>query len=329
MGAGWYAKGTTVSSGAGKRAAYDTLMISRLRFGDASGRWVEYELNPTYAGKTLQSIVSSCMSSNRMNNNSAAWQAGQCSNVGKLTSSHSVSGVSQVLRIGVGDGQNDGSDWALFMPLTGNGSGDYLGNNIWNFGGETKTNNLYAGTVTISATPCTLLFEAKGNSGTYKNIWTGWYTAGAAVSSGAGKRAAYDTLPLARIRFSDASGAFAEYQLNAAYAGQTLQSIVSSCMGSNRNNNNSAAWKAGQCSNVGKLMSSNSVSGVSQTLRIGVGDGSNDQYDWALFMPLTGNGSADYVGNNIWNFGGEDETNNGYTSGNVMISGISSCQNTP
>jgi hypothetical protein len=211
--------------------------------------------------------------------------------------------------------------------VTGNGNGDYLGANIWNFGGETETNNGYTGTVTISSkcgakpTGCSpsVLFEAPGNNGTYRNTWTGWYSTGNTVSSGNGKRAAYDTLAISGIRFSDVTGRFAEYDLGANYAGKTLQSIVSTCMGSNRNNNNSPAWKAGQCSNVGKLASSNGVSGVSQVLRIGVGDGSADGVDWALFMPVTGNGNGDYLGANIWNFGGEMETNNGYT-GKVTIS---------
>merc|ERR1712032_537220 len=60
--------------------------------------------------------------------------------------------LSSVLRIGVGDGQNDPEDWALLMPLSGNGEGDYNGANVWAFGGEDETNNGHSGTVTVSAT---------------------------------------------------------------------------------------------------------------------------------------------------------------------------------
>ena len=60
--------------------------------------------------------------------------------------------LSSVLRIGVGDGGSDSHDWALLMPLSGNGNGDYNGANVWAFGGEDETNNGYSGTVTISAT---------------------------------------------------------------------------------------------------------------------------------------------------------------------------------
>ena len=58
---------------------------------------------------------------------------------------------------------------------------------------------------------------------------------------------------------------------------------------------------------------------LSSVLRIGVGDGARDSLDWALLMPLNGNANGDYNGNNAWAFGGEGETNNGY-SGTVTIS---------
>ena len=58
---------------------------------------------------------------------------------------------------------------------------------------------------------------------------------------------------------------------------------------------------------------------MSSVLRIGVGDGGSDSYDWALLMPLSGNANGDYNGANVWAFGGEDETNNGYR-GTVTIS---------
>ena len=78
-----------------------------------------------------------------------------CSNVGTRTSSSGSFGsfsLSSVLRIGVGDGQVNSDDWALLMPLSGNGNGDYSGYSAWAFGGEGETNNGYSGTVAISAT---------------------------------------------------------------------------------------------------------------------------------------------------------------------------------
>ena len=72
------------------------------------------------------------------------------------------------------------------------------------------------------------------------------------------------------------------------------------------------------------------MSGLSGTgnLRIGVGDsasGSSDSVDWALFMPLSGNGRGDYSGKNIWAFGSEKRANTGY-NGAVYIEAASSGQ---
>ena len=95
------------------------------------------------------------MGSNRRNSGSSDWKAGLCRNVGKLRSSSGSFGrfsVSSTLRIGVGDGGSDSNDWALLMPLQGNGNGDFNGNNVWAFGGESQANNGYSSTVRISAT---------------------------------------------------------------------------------------------------------------------------------------------------------------------------------
>ena len=153
--AGWYNSGYTVVSGQGKRSVYNTLAITRLRFSDNSGRFVEYALNPKYKRRTLLSIVQECIGNKRSNDGSSAWDSGLCNNVGKLRSKSGSFGrfsVSSVLRIGVGDTGSDRGDWALLMPLQGNGNGDYRGSNTWVFGGEDATNNGYSGTVTISAT---------------------------------------------------------------------------------------------------------------------------------------------------------------------------------
>ena len=112
------------------------------------------------------------------------------------------------------------------------------------------------------------LFQAPGSSSSFKNTWTGWYSAGSTVSYGSGKRAAYDTMPLYSLRLSDSSGRFVEYKLNDGYAGRTLLSIVQGCMGSNRRNTGGQAWRTGLCSNVGTRTSSSGSFG-SFSLSIG------------------------------------------------------------
>ena len=173
-----------------------------------------------------------------------------------------------------------------------------------------------------------VLFQAPGSFSSFRNVWTGWYSAGSTVTTGSGKRAVYDTLPLSSLRLSDSSGRFVEYKLNDGYAGRTLLSIVQGCMGSNRRNTGSSAWRSGRCSNVGTRTSYSGSFGsrfsLSQVLRIGVGDGNSDANDWALLMPLNGNADGGFKGKDVWAFGGEDETNNGY-SYTVTISATATC----
>ena len=188
-----------------------------------------------------------------------------------------------------------------------------------------KTWRMFVHAVNKACNSSVDLFLAAGSSPSFKNIWPGWYSAGSAVNSGSGKRSAYDTLPISSLRLSDDSGRFVEYQLNKGYAGRTLLSIVQGCMGSNRQNTGSSGWRSGLCNNVGTRTSySGSFGGfsLSSVLRIGVGDGQLDILDWALLMPLIGNANGDFLGNSAWAFGGERQTNNGF-SGTVTISACS------
>jgi hypothetical protein len=126
-------------------------------------------------------------------------------------------------------------------------------------------------------------------------------------------------MPLTGIRFADSSGRYAQYTLAPAFAGKTLLQIVTQCV-ITRANTGSAAWKAGLCSNVGTLQSK-ALATASTTLRIGVGDGSADRFDWALFMVKPGNGHGDFQGRHIWAFGSEQRTNTA-ANGPVEIVGI-------
>jgi hypothetical protein len=148
---GWYSSSSsyTVASGSGKRAAYNTQALTGLRFSDAAGKYAEYRLNGRYSGKTLLWIVHNCMGSTRRNTGGSTWRSGHCTGVGSLTKSNSLSSATS-LRIGVGDGGADSNDWCLFMPLSGNGRGDFAGYSIWCFGSEGRTNTGHTGTVTIT-----------------------------------------------------------------------------------------------------------------------------------------------------------------------------------
>ena len=107
------------------------------------------------------------------------WRNGFCSNIGSRAKSYGSfrDSPSSYLRIGVGDsarGSNDRLDWTLFMPLQGNGRGDYSGARIWSFGSEYRMNTGYNGMVYIHGNAVTkhsyyTLFNGIGGLATHKN----------------------------------------------------------------------------------------------------------------------------------------------------------------
>ena len=150
---GWYSSGYTVTAGSGKRAAYGTVGLSSLTLKDDRNYFVEYAITSAYRGMTLLAIVQGCMGGHRSQSSSESrWRNGFCT-IGTQTAVSGLSGTGN-LRIGVGDsasGSSDSGDWALFMPLSGNGRGDYSGSNIWAFGSEMRANTGYNGAVYIES----------------------------------------------------------------------------------------------------------------------------------------------------------------------------------
>jgi len=338
---GWFNRGSTVIAGRGKRAAYDDMRLTSLRFSDSSGAWAEYELIDSYCGRSLLSIVKACLRANRSNDGGSVWQHGHCS-IGVLRSSRGIASVARWLRIGVGDGSaDDPLDWALFMLQTGNAGGDFKGTGAYALGSEIFTNTGHAGEVTLyggvgtsttmttsaSTTTTTtlpanyrILLIGTGANITHRNQWAGWFNNGSTVTEGRGKRAAYDGMPVTSLRFSDSSGAWAEYDLTAPYSGRSLLTIVQDCMGADRFNDGGWKWQHGHCS-VGILKSSRDIASAATQLRIGVGDGSVDNtLDWGLFMLQNGNAGGDFQGTRAYALGSERITNTGH-AGEVMLHG--------
>ena len=158
-----------------------------------------------------------------------------------------------------------------------------------------------------------LLFTSSGYDSDFKNIWSSWYNSGGSVTSGDGKRSEYDKLALRKIRIRDSDGNDTIWNLQQPYLGQTILSIVSNALPNKENSRNDGnsplKWKNGHAT-IGTLIpNTGGKSGVSD-LRIGVGDGSYDPLDWALFMPVSGNGRGDMKGTNCYNLGGEERVTN-------------------
>merc|ERR1712242_374562 len=97
---------------------------------------------------TLLAIVQLCMGSKRSNGDTLKWKQGHCT-IGTLLASSGISNVSPHLRIGVGDGQSDVKDWALFMLQNGNANRDFAGDKAYAFGSEGRANTGHVGMVNI------------------------------------------------------------------------------------------------------------------------------------------------------------------------------------
>jgi len=148
--------------------------------------------------------------------------------------------------------------------------------------GTSTTMTTSASTTTTTTLPANyrILLIGTGANITHRNQWAGWFNNGSTVTEGRGKRAAYDGMPVTSLRFSDSSGAWAEYDLTAPYSGRSLLTIVQDCMGADRFNDGGWKWQHGHCS-VGILKSSRDIASAATQLRIGVGDGSVDNtLDW-------------------------------------------------
>eukprot|EP00927_Polykrikos_kofoidii_P065056 TRINITY_DN60853_c0_g1_i1.p1 TRINITY_DN60853_c0_g1~~TRINITY_DN60853_c0_g1_i1.p1 ORF type:complete len:718 (+),score=97.71 TRINITY_DN60853_c0_g1_i1:103-2256(+) len=165
-----------------------------------------------------------------------------------------------------------------------------------------------------------LLFLGRGSSDRHSNVWGGWYSRGRSVQSGNGKRSFYDHGEIVGVRFEDSAGSFAEYILLDEFTRRPLLEIVQECMSGAIANDGSEEWNSGHC-HVGELIDSSGISDISSLLRIGVGDGTNDANDWALFMLKEGNANGDFSGHDEYAFASEEETNTGW-GGEVSIHGV-------
>eukprot|EP00435_Cladocopium_sp_Y103_P064458 s1182_g26.t1 len=131
-----------------------------------------------------------------------------------------------------------------------------------------------------------LLFSGPGVSATYRNIWPGWYNVGGYVlndgvmlSGYDGKREAYDLAPLVAVRFEDTAGGFLEFELLGDFRNRSLLSIVTRCMGSDRENDGSRAWQMGHCV-AGRLSSTFGIPRPAQQLLIGFAGPFLEERNW-------------------------------------------------
>jgi hypothetical protein len=171
----------------------------------------------------------------------------------------------------------------------------------------------------------TELFAADGNDASYSSTWTGWYTPGSHRASGAaiGKSKAYDTLKLNSLTFEVDDGTKIDVSLvGTQYEDMSLLEIVQSTgITASSRNNGQGLWNTGhiQLPITSKVNPNNHK--MASTLRIVVGDGSNDGRDFCIFYFNDDNGRYDYHGYSAFGFGSETRYNPGYRTGICSIYG--------
>ncbi|CAK8988644.1 unnamed protein product [Durusdinium trenchii] len=131
-----------------------------------------------------------------------------------------------------------------------------------------------------------------------------------------GKRQAYDTAGLVGVRFEDIAGGFLEFELLSQFRNRPLLSVVNSCMGSDRENDGSSAWRTGHCV-AGKLTSSFGIPRVAQHLLIGFAGNFEDGLNWVLFRLQNHSAHSEFT----YAFGTQNKTNPGF-AGRVYIYGV-------
>jgi hypothetical protein len=126
-----------------------------------------------------------------------------------------------------------------------------------------------------------LLFSfSQKTPGTYSNSYANWWQAGGVVSSGDGKRAAYDNTPISEIVFKIGTGGTARYNLGQC---DTMVNIMSKFGLSPASiNDNSNTWKTGHGS-FPLISTTDSNYFQTQQVTIGQGDGQADAKDWVIF----------------------------------------------
>lgn len=139
---------------------------------------------------------------------------------------------------------------------------------------------------------------------------------GVMLSGYDGKRQAYDTAGLVGVRFEDIAGGFLEFELLSQFRNRPLLSVVNSCMGSDRENDGSSAWRTGHCV-AGKLTSSFGIPRVAQHLLIGFAGNFEDGLNWVLFRLQNHSAHSEFT----YAFGTQNKTNPGF-AGRVYIYGV-------
>merc|ERR1719394_1017996 len=170
------------------------MAVSEVKFVMSNGGEARYNLQTC---DTMVNIMSTLgLSPSSTNNNSATWKTGHGS-FPLISTTDTGYFQTKAVTIGQGDGSTDSKDWVVFGFDT-NPASDWNGDsaigceNYWSICGGPSSAQIFGKTCHVPVD--VLLFQITSSSpSTYSNTYANWWQAGGAVSSGDGKRAAYDT----------------------------------------------------------------------------------------------------------------------------------------
>lgn len=183
----------------------------------AGAQAFSYISMPGGSRTVLNYLQSFGINGNSSNDGSATWNNSFSGNISYVASPITNNNYfTQYGRVRVidGDGGADGLDWAVFNFGAPNGSGDFDGTADSNayFGGESSYSGGSRGISSIGqvwgfniSTGWTLLYQLPlGSSGgsSFNHAAGNWFSSGGTVSSGNGKRAAYDSSAITHLGFA-------------------------------------------------------------------------------------------------------------------------------
>jgi len=320
---GWHNTGTTtyntssVSGSTGKTSAYDDLVLNKIKIADTSGRMAEYTMDSPYNGMTLLQIINNSLTSAEVsagNDGGTAWTNGKAS-LGSLNAFDGFSSyyliqnttdstiLASPLRVGVGvSGSSSGSGLTYYSSayFTYSGSGTQASPMV----GEStnKNNEIYHSTV------AEIIFIVSGVSGS--DI--------AVINSTVSSEFGYD---FAGVYLNDIE----QWRVSGPNTDSGVYRFINGIETTSGSYNQSLTVVNGDTikfkyTKDGSVHRNNDI----QTFSVYISSYTPPSTgDWALLMPMGGNGSGDMAGNNVWNAGGESSFSDAKSTDIMTIYGTS------
>ena len=216
-GAGRAFPSTNTGDGGGSPPPPSTSLTDYSNIISAGATAFSYISIPGGSRTLLNYLQSFGVNGNSSNDASSQWNNSFSGNISyaasPITNNNYFTQFNRV-RVIDGDGSADGPDWAVFNFGTANSNGDFDGSADSNahFGGETSYSGGTGGTGRTtgqiwgynSSTGWTLLYQlplGSGSGSSFTHSAGNWFSSGGTVTSGNGKRTAFDSTAITHLGF--------------------------------------------------------------------------------------------------------------------------------